>query len=87
VDTAAAKFDEEEHVQPVQQRRGPIDGGLPAGAREEPAGRREEEPVGPRHHRTAGPPPEDGEFVPKHDDLMSPYLPAARDAVSMFFIA
>jgi hypothetical protein len=33
------------------------------------AGRREEEPVGPRHRRTAGSSPEDGEFVPKHDDF------------------
>jgi hypothetical protein len=37
--------------------------------RQQPAGRCEEEPVGPRHQRTAGPPPEDGEFVPKHDDF------------------
>ena len=28
-----------------------------------------EESVGPRHRRTAGSSPEDGEFVPKHDDF------------------
>ena len=44
------------------------DEGPPACARQETAGRRKEEAVGPGHH---GPPvasPEDGEFVPKHDD-------------------
>jgi hypothetical protein len=41
----------------------------PAGARQEPAGGREEAPVGPRHRRTAGSSPEDSEFVPKHDDF------------------
>ena len=30
---------------------------------------REEEPIGPRHRLTAGPSPEDGEFVSKHNDL------------------
>lgn len=34
-----------------------------------PAGGRENEPVGPHHRRTAGSSPEDGEFVPKHDDF------------------
>ena len=43
--------------------------GPPACARQEPASSREEEPVGPRHRRTAGSSPEDGEFVPKHDDF------------------
>jgi hypothetical protein len=38
-------------------------------AGEEPAGRREEEPVGPRQRGLAGSSPQDGEFVPKHDDF------------------
>ena len=41
----------------------------PACARQEPAGGREKEPVRPRHGRTARSSPEDGEFVPKHDDF------------------
>jgi len=54
---------------PAKQRRWRHDEGSPACLREEPAGRREEEPVGPRHRRTTGSAPEDGEFVPKHDDF------------------
>ena len=54
---------------PAQQRRRRHDEGWPACAREEPAGRREEEPVGPRQRRTAGSSPQDGKFVPKHDDF------------------
>ena len=38
-------------------------------ARQESTGRREKEPVGPRHRRTAGSSPQDGKFVPKHDNL------------------
>jgi hypothetical protein len=45
------------------------DEGPPACTRQEPADGREEEPVSPRHRRTAGSSPEDGEFVPKHDDF------------------
>jgi hypothetical protein len=54
---------------PAQQRCWRHDEGLPACAREEPAGRREEESVGRRQRRTAGSSPQDGEFVPKHDDF------------------
>jgi len=54
---------------PAQQRRWRHDERSPACTRQEPAGRRQEEPVGPRHRRTAGSSPEDGEFVPKHDDF------------------
>jgi hypothetical protein len=54
---------------PAQQRRRCDDEGPPAGTRQEPAGRREEEPVGPRHCRTAGSSPEDGEFLPEDDNF------------------
>jgi hypothetical protein len=54
---------------PAKQRSRCDDEGPPACARQEPAGGREEKPVGPRHRRTAGSSPEDGEFVPKHDDF------------------
>jgi hypothetical protein len=54
---------------PAKQRRRCDDEGLPACARQEPAGRREEQPVGPRHRWTAGSSPEDAEFVPQHDDF------------------
>src|SRR6266446_8123486 len=54
---------------PRKEGRRRDDEGPPACARQEPAGRREEEPVGPRHRRTAGSSPEDGEFVPQHDDF------------------
>jgi hypothetical protein len=54
---------------PAQQRPRCDDEGPPACARQETAGRRKEEAVGLRHHGPAGASPEDGEFVPKHDDF------------------
>src|SRR5713101_3957465 len=54
---------------PAKQRPRGDDKGPPACAWKEPAGGREEEPIGPCHHRTAGSSPEDGDFVPKHDDF------------------
>src|SRR6266849_3919827 len=59
------------HQAPMPAKQCPRcdDEGPPACARQEPAGGREEEPVGPRHRRTAGSSPEDGEFVPKHEDF------------------
>jgi hypothetical protein len=53
---------------PAKQRPRCDDKG-PACTRQDPAGSREEEPVAPRQRRTAGSSPENGEFVPKHDDF------------------
>src|SRR6267378_7451638 len=54
---------------PAKQRPRCDDKGLPACARQKPAGSRKEEPVAPRHRRTPGSSPEDGDFLPKHDDF------------------
>jgi hypothetical protein len=54
---------------PGKQGRRCDDEGPPACARQEPAGRRQDDPVGPCQRRAAGSSPEDGEFVPQHDDF------------------
>src|SRR2546425_3041689 len=54
---------------PAHQRRWRDDERLPAAARQQPARRCQKDTVRPRQRRTTGPSPEDGEFVPQHDDF------------------